>query len=302
MYDLIGDIHGHAHSLTTLLEKMDYEKVNGVWQHPEHIAIFVGDYIDRGPAIRETLVIVRKMVETGKAIALMGNHEYNALAYAIKHDGNFLRPHNTKNNQQHQATLDQFTKYGEEWQSYLEWFYSLPLFLDQEGIRVVHACWDEKQISWLKQFGHYTMSEELLIASHQKNSKAYTVINDILKGKEFSIPEEYAWNDKDGHSRTENRYKWWVDPNHASYGDFLFNCPQPLKDQMIEMDINAIIYPKEAPPVFFGHYWLEDPTPVIQSGNVICLDYSVAKGGYLVGYRWDGEKELKMENFVYVKE
>jgi hypothetical protein len=34
--------------------------------------------------------------------------------------------------------------------------------------------------------------------------------------------------------------------------------------------------------------------------NVACLDYSVAKGGKLVGYRWSGEQDLKENNFVYV--
>ncbi len=74
MYDIIGDIHGHAPALKELLHKMDYKVVNGVWQHPGRKVIFVGDYIDRGPAIRETLDIVRTMAENDTAIALMGNH------------------------------------------------------------------------------------------------------------------------------------------------------------------------------------------------------------------------------------
>ncbi|MDQ2721608.1 MAG: metallophosphoesterase [Bacteroidota bacterium] len=84
MYDIIGDIHGHASTLKELLHKMNYKEVNSVWQHPGRKIIFVGDYIDRGPAIRETLNIVRTMTEKNMAIALMGNHEYNALAYAYQ--------------------------------------------------------------------------------------------------------------------------------------------------------------------------------------------------------------------------
>ena len=53
------------------------------------------------------------------------------------------------------------------------------------------------------------------------------------------------------------------------------------------------------PPVFFGHYWMEDAWPVIQSHNVICLDYSVAKGGCLVAYRFEGEGEVRNEGFVW---
>jgi predicted MPP superfamily phosphohydrolase len=42
--------------------------------------IFLGDYIDRGPEIQKVLQIVRGMVDRGNAIALMGNHEFNAMA------------------------------------------------------------------------------------------------------------------------------------------------------------------------------------------------------------------------------
>ena len=81
MYDIIGDIHGYCSKLKELLKKMHYEEINGVWRHPERKAIFVGDYIDRGPEIRESLHLIRNMVEANAAIALMGNHEYNALSY-----------------------------------------------------------------------------------------------------------------------------------------------------------------------------------------------------------------------------
>ena len=81
MIDLIGDIHGHADKLVQLLEKLGYSKQNNYYAHPEREVLFVGDYIDRGPQIRETLEIVKQMVENQSAIALMGNHEYNALCF-----------------------------------------------------------------------------------------------------------------------------------------------------------------------------------------------------------------------------
>jgi hypothetical protein len=35
--------------------------------------------------------------------------------------------------------------------------------------------------------------------------------------------------------------------------------------------------------------------------NIACLDYSVAKpGGKLVAYRWDGEKVLNKNKYVFV--
>jgi hypothetical protein len=55
-------------------------------------------------------------------------------------------------------------------------------------------------------------------------------------------------------------------------------------------------YPSDAPPMFFGHYWLTgQPEP--QAPNVACLDYSVGRGGDLVAYRWDGEATLETDKF-----
>ena len=58
-FDLIGDIHGYADELVQLLETLGYKKVNGVYRHPDRKVIFLGDFIDRGPKIRQVLEIVR---------------------------------------------------------------------------------------------------------------------------------------------------------------------------------------------------------------------------------------------------
>ena len=110
MYDLIGDIHGYADELVQLLEVLGYEKAQGVYRHPERKVIFLGDFIDRGPKIRQVLEIVRPMIEEGKALAVMGNHELNDLAYHTEDPdlpGNFLRQHSDKNVGQHRQTVEQ---------------------------------------------------------------------------------------------------------------------------------------------------------------------------------------------------
>ena len=63
MIDIIGDVHGHADQLVSLLHKLGYTERKGVYSHPESKVLFVGDYIDRGPKVRETLQLVRAMVE-----------------------------------------------------------------------------------------------------------------------------------------------------------------------------------------------------------------------------------------------
>lgn len=70
MIELIGDIHGHADKLEKLLLKLGYKKSKGAYVHPNKKVLFVGDYIDRGPKIRESLEIVKAMVDSENAIAL----------------------------------------------------------------------------------------------------------------------------------------------------------------------------------------------------------------------------------------
>ena len=108
MYDLIGDIHGHAAPLRALLTKLGYRQQQGIWRHPERQVIFLGDFIDRGPAQVEVVQIARGMVEAGAALAVMGNHEFNAVAWSIADDekpGQFLRPHTQSKRKQHETFL-----------------------------------------------------------------------------------------------------------------------------------------------------------------------------------------------------
>jgi len=60
MYDLIGDIHGHADHLVDLLKQLEYKKSGDVYHHSSRRVIFLGDFIDRGPKIREVLSIAKK--------------------------------------------------------------------------------------------------------------------------------------------------------------------------------------------------------------------------------------------------
>lgn len=77
-------------------------KAKSYYAHPGRKVLFVGDYIDRGPKIWETLELVRRMVDNDSAIALMGNHEYNALCFHFKKTGGgHLRKHLIKNIVQH---------------------------------------------------------------------------------------------------------------------------------------------------------------------------------------------------------
>jgi predicted MPP superfamily phosphohydrolase len=148
MYDIIGDVHGQAAELKLLLKKMGYERINGIYKHPKRKAVFVGDFINRGPEIKKTIRIIRAMVESGNALAILGNHEINAIIYYYKNKKNsLLGSKQDKYFLSVHKTVNEFTSEPEEWKEHIRWLRTLPIFLDFGDIRVVHACWDDQAIA-----------------------------------------------------------------------------------------------------------------------------------------------------------
>lgn len=85
-FDIIGDIHGCCDELEALLQQLGYEITDqspsesfwsgSVYSHPQRRkVIFLGDLVDRGPRILDTLKLVRNMVEAGTALCVPGNHD-----------------------------------------------------------------------------------------------------------------------------------------------------------------------------------------------------------------------------------
>ena len=155
-YDLIGDIHGEATTLCALLDALGYSNQGGCYQHPERQVIFLGDFVDRGAGQREVVEIARAMVEQGAALAIMGNHEFNAIAYytpldAQNSEAGYLRVHSESNSRQHQAFLDAYAHDASGYREVINWFKTLPMWLELPGLRAVHACWDPQAIEQLTQ-------------------------------------------------------------------------------------------------------------------------------------------------------
>lgn len=303
MTDFIGDIHGHADKLEALLLKLGYKKKDGAYSHPERKVLFVGDYIDRGPQISETLAIVKAMVESENAIALMGNHEYNAICFHFQEtEGGHLRKHLIKNIIQHYETLKQFQNRQKEYEEYLDWFKTLPLYYETDTFRAVHACWDKNNIQFLKDtLDNDKLTDELIYQSVRKGSALNEAIDQTLKGKEMKMPGTEFFYDKDGTKRTEIRIKWWEDPSEMTYRSISIEPIEKLTEQPIEVSAlkSPEFYHINDKKVFFGHYWLRGE-PSLYKDNICCLDYSVAKGGKLVAYRFEEEKILDKRNLIYV--
>lgn len=299
-YDLIGDIHGQHDKLLQLLKKLGYLPHGNGFRHPEgRKVVFLGDYIDRGPKVREVLMTVRHMVENQDALAILGNHEYNAICHHTPDGcGGWLRERRRDSRSGLRVTLAQFQGLECEWLEWLAWLRHLPLFLDLGGLRAVHACWDAQSLRHLH--GNTLADDGFLHATAQRGSLLCNAVECVLKGPEMDMPVGRFFYDKNGCPRSRVRVRWWDVPERAQVGAMAL--PDPI-DEMEDADPATLRqlpdYGPGEPPVFFGHYWLppgREKAPL--RPNVACLDFSAGHEGPLAAYRWGGEHTLRAEKYL----
>lgn len=310
-YDVVGDIHGQAGPLRQLLETLGYRERHGTYVYPggRRQAVFVGDYIDRNPNARDVIDIVQRMAAEGEALAAMGNHEFNAVAFHTpdpERPGEFLRPHNSRNERQHRIFLEEMEGETAAHDAAIDWFRTLPMWLDLGELRIVHAAWAERHQRVLEQAAEPDahLSNDLLAAASRKGTRQHAAVECLLKGLEAELPDGAGYQDSYGIRRTNGRLRWWLNEAPQYLRDALIGAPAML-EQLGDARWSGpwpedAGYPADAPPVFIGHYWLDgDPAPLAR--NVACVDYSAARpGGRLTGYRWDGETRLDTVSFVAI--
>ena len=311
--DIIGDVHGCATQLQQLLDRLGYtvDPASGAYRHPQRRAVFVGDLIDRGPEQREVLELVKAMVDGGSADVVMGNHEFNAIAYATpdpNRPNKFLRDHNEKNTAQHAAFLHQLDDTEREY--YLDWFKTLPLWLDYGQVRVVHACWHAESMRVVEnRCGGNRLTDEHIVDAATKGNDLYRAVEVLLKGPEISLTNygQQPYLDKEGHRRTEARVRWW-DPDATTLRDLadVRGVRTETKDpypELPELEIDphegrTFVYIDRV-PLFYGHYWRSwDNHQEDWTAYTACVDFSAVAKGPLVAYRWNGEPTITWENYV----
>ena len=318
-YDIIGDVHGSLDKLTDLLHSLGYR--GDIPQHPDgRQAVFVGDLIDRGPAAAQLAIVrlVAAMVSEGSAIAVMGNHEFNALAYATPtYDGStdYCRSHHNRSNRDKHAEFLSLTEL--ERQECYDFFYSMPLWVELDGVRVIHACWHQATIDEVaaRLGGNALRGPDDIRAASDRSNPLFGQIEFLLKGPEVSISylTGAPFYDKEGTPRHGARLRWW-----KKAGEFLIDFVElgdPTKHGD-DFDIaplrahpftNPLAYDSPI-PVVFGHYWRRrkhhDPewAPHVDdsySEVTACVDFSAGGDGPLVAYRFNsGDVRIHPENYV----
>lgn len=303
-YDIIGDVHGHVDPLEALLEEHGYRYKNGAFRHsnPNRMAIFVGDYVDRGPEQLKTIDLIRRMQEAGSAIPLMGNHEYNAIGYATPDPDrprHYLRIRGSKNRSQHKVFLDQAGEDSALHRELVGWMKTLPLFFEDGPVRVSHACWHPDQVAILAERSRDgVLDEAAIVETFRKDSALHAAAEIVLKGLEHPLPEGVFFHDKDGMRREKTRLRWWDETATtfaaAAVAELgIDDLPE------IELPAEARVPHERGKLVFFGHYWMSG-TPALLSPTKACVDFSIAKDGVLCSYSWRGEPELDPANLTWV--
>lgn len=302
MYDIIGDVHGQAEKLEALLRKMGYREQRGVWRHPTRKLISVGDLVDRGPQQRRTVDLVRAMHEAGEALVIMGNHELNAVAWAMHDDdGEPLRPHSRHRFEQHEAFLREAEPNPDWYRSTLDWFKGLPLYLELPELRVTHACWHEpsKAVIDAHTDANGALREDVWKRAARKGHELYDAIEIMAKGWEIPLPDGYSFLDKSKHERFHIRTQWWRDDSRL-YRDIALGVDDGSNLPDGEVPGAALPGYDHAKPLFLGHYWMQGE-PCLQSSRIACVDWSAGKEGPMVAYRFDGEDELSNDKFVWAR-
>ena len=169
----VGDVHGDAARLRALWNEISFDDA-------QDLLVFLGDYIDRGPAPAEALAFVRMQTERNENVhALIGNHEAMMLAYLAENGIDGFAPTHLWQCNGGDATLRRLAALPRaESEELIRFVKGLPLYfrMSYEGrsILFVHAGIDparekqrERDLLWIRDvfFERYA-GEELIVVGH----------------------------------------------------------------------------------------------------------------------------------------
>lgn len=146
--DIVGDVHGEIDALRSLVGHLGYDS-DGKHSNGRRL-VFVGDLTDRGPDSPAVVDLVQRLVESGRAQCVLGNHDLNILLGHRKHDNHwfFGEEHKEDGIVVPQVLADESIR-----ERVLKFFGTLPIALERDDLRVVHACWNDDMITFARDSG-----------------------------------------------------------------------------------------------------------------------------------------------------
>jgi len=140
--DIVGDIHGEYDALCSLMDHLGYDQQGN---HPEErTLVFVGDFCDRGPDSPAVLALAQELVESGRAVAVLGNHEINLLREDVKDGSGWFFDARMSRDHEKYAPYERPDPAARS--RILSFLSMLPIGLERADLRVIHAAWLDEQI------------------------------------------------------------------------------------------------------------------------------------------------------------
>jgi hypothetical protein len=268
--DVIGDVHGAHGALVGLLDTLGYasDPHTGSRRRDGHLAVFVGDVIDKGPDPAGALALVKAMCDAGSSMLVLGNPELNWIRDAWRHRADperFLAA-----TCKHPCRRRMAAALGNDpvrLGIYFDWLRTQPLALDFGHLRVVHAWWHEASIEHLRASGIKCLDDKAMLEVSEPYSATRLAIERVLCGVEHDFDSPL----KDpGYLSRRQRVAWWNRPSPRPFEGAL-----PVSEEAIA----------DAPvATCFGHYGF-DAAPGALASRILPCDFGVAYGGPLVATR-----------------
>ena len=227
-----------------------------------HRLIFVGDLVNRGPQSLATLRAVRALVESGRAVALLGNHDLHLLAADAG-----IRP-------QHRSDTLQEILDAPDRRGLIDWLRSLPLAHEEDGRLFVHAGVPPQ----------WTLAQTLERAEEVRQRLLRDDYRDFLRRMYGNEPD--LWID---HLSGDDRLRFIVNAltrlrivDHAGRMHLKFKEGAAAAP---EGTMPWFDHPQRATrgtPIVFGHWSTEG---LVQRSNVTGIDTGCVWGGQLTALR-----------------
>src|SRR5690606_38960803 len=146
--DIVADIHGEISALECLLERLGYTPDG---RHPGgRRLVFLGDLVDRGADSPAVVERVADMVLADRAQCILGNHELNLLRGQKKEGNGWFHPEADDHDLASGHFRESARATDAQRKHFLAWFDTLPVALERDDLRVVHACWEPQAIEALR--------------------------------------------------------------------------------------------------------------------------------------------------------
>lgn len=149
---ITSDIHGHDEELQSLLKN---------WNPDNERLLFLGDYCDRGVDSAGAFSTVQKLVESGQALAIGGNHEDLFLSFLDSPNTEFQVFYGNGGNKTIASLYPgvmspEFLRTPEQWAEMIKRDYAdliqflkgLPFYIEMEDWLFVHAGVNQHHFDW----------------------------------------------------------------------------------------------------------------------------------------------------------